>query len=120
MAWNTNSGLIGVVLSRTMTTASDGLNHQGAIAFVLDAATLDVLRNHGQTSGHSFGNSLLLTSDGDFLSMDLGDNYPRGIHLVSFNRDSKENFVPYSFKTKHGTSPTSPAGKTFPEYTEIS
>merc|ERR1719203_2585636 len=120
MAWNTNSGLIGVVLSRTMTRGNDGLNHQGAIALVLDAATLDVLRNHGQTSGHSFGNSLLLTSDGDFLSMDLGDNYPRGINLIRFSNSAREGFVVYNFKTKHGVAAASPAGKTYPLYSEIS
>jgi len=120
MVWNSQTGMVGVVLARTMTQASDGLNHQGAIAFVLDAASLEIVRNHGQTSGHSFGNSLLLASDGSFISMDLGDNYPRGINLVRFDSRSRRSFVPYGFKTRHGTSPTSPAGGTYPEYTEIS
>uniref|UniRef100_A0A7S4Q871 Uncharacterized protein n=1 Tax=Alexandrium monilatum TaxID=311494 RepID=A0A7S4Q871_9DINO len=122
MVWDTQTGTIGVVLARTMTQGGDGLNHQGAIAFVMDPSTLDVVINHGQTSGHSFSNSLALTSDGNFLCMDLGDNYPRGVHLQRFNRQSssKRGYVVYNFKTKHGTSATSPSGATYPEYTEIS
>ena len=43
-AWDTGSGTIGVSLARTMTQASDGLNHQGGIAFVLDAHLSSVQR----------------------------------------------------------------------------
>ena len=57
-AWDVGSGTIGVSLARTMTIASDGLNHQGGIAFVLNASTLQMITNYGQTSGHSFANSL--------------------------------------------------------------
>jgi len=120
--WNTATGMVGAVLARTMTRGGDNLNHQGAIAIVLDASTLEVVRNHGQTSGHSFGNSMILSRAGEFLSMDLGDNYPRGINLVSFTEQarSKSSFVVYNFKTHHGQKATSPAGATYPEYTEIS
>ena len=59
-------------------------------------------------------------------TQDLGDNYPRGIHLHRFpltnaqGRESIKHRVVYGFKTKHGTSARSPAGKTYDEYTEIS
>ncbi len=36
-----------------------------------------------QTSGHSFGNSITLSSAGDFVGIDLGDNYPRGINMCA-------------------------------------
>jgi len=124
IAWDTDSGTIGVSLARTMTRASDGLNHQGGIAFILDASTLEMIHNYGQTSGHSFANSLQVSAkDGWYLGMDLGDNYPRGINLwelkAAVPASWKKRLV-YKFKTKHGTSPTSPAGTAYPEYTEIS
>lgn len=120
MTWNTAKGWLGVVLARTMTQSSDGLNHQGAIALVVDASSLLLLKNFGQTSGHSFANSLMLDSTGAFLGMDLGDNYPRGVNVWQFTNSSITSRVVYRFKTLHGTSPTSPAGVTYPVYTNIS
>jgi len=123
IAWNTVSGMVGLVLARTMTVAGDGYNHQGAIAVVIDASSLDVVRNRGQTSGHSFANSLTLSKDGSFLGMDLGDNYPRGVNVWKFDEVMAgwPNFIGmfkvYSFKTKHATSS---AGGRYPVYTEIS
>merc|ERR1740123_511218 len=123
IAWNTNTGMLGLVLARTMTQSSDGLNHQGAIAIVIEASSLSVVRNRGQTSGHSFANSLTLSKDGSFLGMDLGDNYPRGVNVWKFDEVMAgwPNFIGmfkvYSFKTKHATSS---AGGRYPVYTEIS
>lgn len=53
---------------------SDGLNHQQGIAVILDKDSLGIVKNHGQTSGHSFSNYLLVNNDGQFIGMDLGDN----------------------------------------------
>jgi hypothetical protein len=70
-----------------MTQGSDGLNHQGAFAAVFDAKTLKIIKSYGQTSGHSFSNSLIANKrDGGFIGMDLGDNYPRGIHHWVFDK----------------------------------
>ena len=77
--------LIGMIITRTATTHTDGLNHQGAIAVVLSAETLEVVKNLGQTSGHSMGHSLIKRSDKVFAGIDLGDNYPRGINYWTFN-----------------------------------
>ena len=122
-AWDLGSGTIAVSLARTMTRASDGLNHQGGIAFVLNATTLQMITNYGQTSGHSFANSLTVSQkDGWYIGKDLGDNYPRGINLWELkatSRSWKKRLV-YAFKTKHGTSETSPAGAAYPRYDEIS
>ncbi|CAE7430262.1 nup98 [Symbiodinium natans] len=123
LAWDTGSGTIAVSLARTMTKASDGLNHQGGIAFVLDASTLQIISNYGQTSGHSFANSLKVSQKaGWYIGKDLGDNYPRGINLWELKATSKswQKRLVYKFKTKHGTSETSPAGATYPVYSEIS
>lgn len=100
--------------------APDGLNHQGAIAVVFDASSLGVLRNHGQTSGHSFENQLIVGQSGEFIGVDLGDNYPRGVHLHKFDQSGINSRVVYTFKTEHGKESVSPAGVSYPPYHEIS
>jgi hypothetical protein len=115
-----SNGRLGLILSRTMHRSNDGLHHQGAIAVVLDAATLAVVKNLGQTSGHSFGNYLTTDSAGKFLAIDLGDNYPRGVHLHRFDETGRESRLVYTFKTEHGTSARSPAGRSYPVYAAIS
>lgn len=117
MAWS--QGMLGVILSRTMHKSGDGLNHQGAIAFTVDAASLALIKNSGQTSGHSFGN-FLYAEEGGFVAVDLGDNYPRGVHLHRIDRSGRRSRVVFTFKTQHGTSAKSPAGKQYPVYKEIS
>ena len=114
------NGKLALFIARTMFASSDGLNHQGGIAVVFDANTLSVIRNFGQTSGHSFDNYLTLNSNNEFLGIDLGDNYPRGINLHKFNDSKIQSKVVYTFKTEHGTRAQSPAGKTYPFYSEIS
>ena len=86
LVWSPADNTFGLIISRTMTISADGLNHQGAIAVVLDSADMSIIHNYGQTSGHSLGNSLHLARDGTFLGADLGDNYPRGIHLHNFSK----------------------------------
>lgn len=49
-------------LSRKLTVSSDGLNHQSGWAAVFDSQTLKVIKKFGQTSGHSFANSVILNS----------------------------------------------------------
>jgi hypothetical protein len=123
MVWDTVAKKIGLVLARLYTKASDGLNHQGGSAFIFDAETLELASTpYGQTSGHSFANSLVLAANSTFLGMDLGDNYPRGIHVWGFKSNGERlgDQLVYKFKTKHGTTATSPAGQSYNEYTEIS
>ena len=57
----------------------NSLNHQLCTAMTLDPTALAITRNYGQLSSHSLGNSVILGPDGDFVGMDLGDNYPRGV-----------------------------------------
>lgn len=112
-------GKVGVIFARKMHKASDGLNHQGAIGVVFDASTLKVLKNLGQTSGHSFSNFVTVDSGGKFLGVDLGDNYPRGVNLHRFDEKGRKSRVVYTFKTLHGTKAQSPAGKSYPKYQDI-
>jgi len=98
-------GKLGMVLARTMQKSADGLNHQGSIAVVFDANDLSTLRNYGQNSGHSFNNRVI--ADGNnFITMTLGDNYPRGIVVHKVSDKSIEGKVVYTFKTAHGRDPS--------------
>ena len=111
-----SKGVLGMILPRTMYRSSDGLRHQAAIAVSISAKTLQVIRNLGTTSSHSKGNILGVDSKGDFLGVDLGDNYPRGVHLHKFSATNKGSAVVFTFKTAHGTKPRNGS----PAYPEIS
>ena len=128
-----DQGRLLLMIGRTMHRSSDGLNHQGGIAVEFDPRTLAIIKNFGQTSGHSFDNILVPAGNGEFVGLDLGDNYPRGIHFHRFGvqnqSDTPGSAYPirpwhsalvYTFKTFHGTTPQSPAGVTYPAYPEIS
>lgn len=108
--------IVGAIVSRKMHTSSDGLNHQGAIVVVWDAESLAVRGKVKQSSSHSFECFASTGSTGALLGVDLGDNYPRGVHLHRWDEAGKQSRVVYTFKTAHGTSPKSPAGKTYPAY----
>ncbi|MDW8306887.1 MAG: hypothetical protein RML34_07480 [Leptospiraceae bacterium] len=115
-----SNGKLGGIISRDLHRASDGLNHQAAAAFVMDAESLAITKNYGIITGHSFGNAMSINHEGKFLAIDLGDNYPRGVHLHRFDEKNHESKVVYTFKTEHASGPRSSAGQFFPLYTEIS
>ncbi|MCK5871532.1 MAG: hypothetical protein KAG26_01800, partial [Methylococcales bacterium] len=115
------NGQLGLILARKMHKSSDGLNHQGAIAVIFDAKSLAMVKHLGQTSGHSLDNIVLThNSQNEFLGVDLGDNFPRGINVHKFTEQQRRSRVVYTFKTKHGTQAKSPAGVSYPFYSEIS
>ncbi len=114
------NGKVAVMIGRTMLQSGDGLNHQGGIAVVFNGATLAIDRNWGQTSSHSWENVLTTNANNEFIGLDLGDNFPRGIHLHKFNSTTKNSRVISSYKTAHGTTPQSTSGASYPVYTEIS
>lgn len=115
------NGNLGLIVDRVMHKTADQLNHHGAIAVVFDANTLALSVNHEQTSGHSFEGSILTSSSsGQFVGVDVGDNYPRGVNLHKFDRMKRTSRVVHTFKTAHGSKPTSPAGQSYPVYSEIS
>lgn len=109
MVWSDSLSRIGIVLARSMTNS-----HQGGILFELDQETLE-MQYSSWSSSHSFANTLTVDSTGAFLGMDLGDNFPRGIHMWRFSEGSKKDRLVYGMKTMHATYAD---GK--PVYTEIS
>jgi len=111
-----SKGTLGLILPRTMYISGDGLRHQSAIAVTFSAKTLEVSRMLGTTSSHSMGNIMTLDSKGEFIGLDLGDNYPRGVHLHKFTASHKSSAVVYTFKTEHGRRPRNGS----PVYKEIS
>jgi len=114
------NGLLGVMLGRRLHRREDGLQHQSGVALVYNAATLKLQKNLGQTSGHSFENVLTTNQAGQFVGIDLGDNYPRGVNLHKFDGAQIKSKVVYTFKTEHGKTAQNPAGITYPPYREIS
>jgi hypothetical protein len=99
-----------------MYKSGDGLNHQGAIAVVFSARDPAMFKNFGQITGHSFGNLVTVNSRGEFLGIDLGDCYPRGIHLHKFTSRKKTSRLVFTYKTAHATSPRNDS----PVYEQIS
>ncbi|MGX9522807.1 hypothetical protein ACWX0P_29180 [Vibrio mediterranei] len=77
--------------------------HQWAEFEIFNTDTLALIKDHGQTASHSFSQVLTRGQDNNFVALDLGDNYPRGILLSRFDDKSKQERVVYSFKTAHST-----------------
>jgi hypothetical protein len=114
------NGQIAVMIGRTMSRTGDGLNHQGGIIRVFDAATLALVKDHGQSASHSWGSMLTRNAQGQFVAVEIGDNFPRGIQLHRFDAQGRTSRVVYTFKTLHGTTATAPGGAVYPPYTQIS
>jgi len=119
LAWNESQNSIAWFIARTYIRGSDGLNHQALSVILLDPGDLSVVSDK-QVTSHSWNNYIIDSGDG-FLSADLGDNYPRGIHVNKITpQASITGDVVYTFKTQHGTTAQNPAGNTFPVYEDIS
>lgn len=68
-----------------MTEFEDGSMHQASFIVAIDANTGEIkLKNY--TTSHSLGNTMKLTSNGRICGIDLGDNFPRGIHYWVFDQ----------------------------------
>ncbi|CAE7409287.1 unnamed protein product, partial [Symbiodinium natans] len=118
-------GQLGVCMARFMHRSDDGLNHQGGIWFTLSADTLQFQQRPVRTSSHSLDSAVTTSLDRhgypEFLCCDLGDAYPRGLHLHRFvNRafggGGNQGLVVYSYKCRHGEAPKNDAGMEFEAY----
>lgn len=85
--------------------------HQASTVRLFDSGSLETTKNWGQGSSHSFDNYVMPVSTGGFLAMELGDNYPRGVHVHYYDTSFHTSSVVYTFKTRHATTPGS-AGTT--------
>ena len=68
---------------------------------VYDADTFEQLKHFGQTSGHSFDSMRAIKlRNGKLLWGDLGDNYPRGVHIHEIDSDAltKQDKVVFTAK----------------------
>ena len=89
--------------------------HQAAMAatFPADLSKTQLL---GNASSHSFGNVMTTNSLGECIGIDLGDNFPRGVHLHKFTASRKASQVIFTYKTLHAYF----AGNNKDPYPEIS
>ncbi|TEW55352.1 hypothetical protein E2R68_06305 [Psychromonas sp. RZ22] len=107
---------LALIMARKHTVTGDGLNHEGADAYLIDASTLSIIKSMGQTAGHSFGNKMTVAEDGQsFIATEIGDNYPRGILVHRITDQGRDSRVVYTFKTNHYTTPSHHGRGPFPQ-----
>ncbi len=107
--------------SRTHHKSHDGLNHQSGTAILFESNSLNPLTYYGITTSHSFDNIAISDINGDFITVEMGDNYPRGLNFRRFQKNglSEQAKCLYTYKTAHKNFPNI-NGKIFPAYNEIS
>jgi hypothetical protein len=91
------AGRLCLVLARGMHNS-----HQGSIVSIFNTTNLAIVRPPYQNSSHSFGSRI--TDDGTrFLTMSLGDNYPRGIVVDKLDDVTRGAKVIFTYRTRHAT-----------------
>ncbi|MGO8689129.1 MAG: LamG domain-containing protein [Thermoguttaceae bacterium] len=90
------NGMLGVILPRIIDSG-----HQVASVYVFSARDPSTFKDLGTASSHSFGNYVVPESRGGFLGVDLGDNYPRGVHLHRFGPTGMASHIVFTYKTVH-------------------
>eukprot|EP01062_Namystynia_karyoxenos_P035229 TRINITY_DN25833_c0_g1_i1.p1 TRINITY_DN25833_c0_g1~~TRINITY_DN25833_c0_g1_i1.p1 ORF type:complete len:1113 (+),score=184.01 TRINITY_DN25833_c0_g1_i1:91-3429(+) len=120
MVWNAAKKQVAMILGKKMTQSSDGLNHQHCSAEIWNTETLLHDRRYSQTTSHCWTHSTSVQRNGDYLTVDLGDNYPRGISVIGWSDAAKKSKLVYTFKTKHATSQSSTCSGCNSIYTGIS
>ncbi|MGA1278549.1 MAG: hypothetical protein ACO30P_09045, partial [Candidatus Kapaibacteriota bacterium] len=115
-------GIILLALSRTHHKSNDGLHHQSGTSLIIDAKTLNFIRNNGITTSHCFDNVVTADINNDFITVEMGDAYPRGLNFRRFNKTTfnSEAKSVYTYKTLHSNTADCFGIKTFPQYLEIS
>lgn len=112
-----HEGTVYMVYARTMNKSGDGLNHQASGAALFDAETLEVKKLMHNICSHSFDEFVSKNSQGEFIGLNAGDNYPRGTRLHKFKDGGEmQSKVVYTYKTQHADNP----GSGRPQYAEIS
>jgi len=128
LAWDADSGEIAWLITRTMLVSEDGVNHQACHTYILDEATLDLKAKKGQTASHCFqihvskvdeSSSSKTSSPPTFMSVVVGDAYPRAIKVSKFTSAPKttDSINAFEIKRRHKTDP---GDAPYPVYKEIS
>jgi hypothetical protein len=103
------------MLERRINRREDGLQHYDGSAFVFSADDLSLVKKLGMTAGHSWGNHMIVNKEGDFLGVDLGDDFPRGVNLSTFDQTSLLKKLIYNARTaREGVAGENP-NRTFTE-----
>ena len=99
-------GYLYVRTSHEMYTSSDGLNHQANLTFSVreaDMAVTDSYSGVANTSAgyvsHSFNQFILVDEQGNIVTLDHGDGFPRGAVLMRYDAKAGEDL----FITASGT-----------------
>lgn len=88
-------GRLCLVLARVMHNG-----HQGSTVTVFRARNLKTVKPPSQNASHSFDSRV--THDGEnFLTMSLGDNYPRGVVINKVRDDFNVGRVVFTYRTHH-------------------
>lgn len=101
---------LSIHMARTMTQVFDGLNHQGGHFGLYYPDTLEEDKiGSWETASHSMGDSLMISSSGNYIGMEIGDNYPRGIlFFYTDGKGSRKKNTIYQVKTHHGETAENP------------
>lgn len=88
-----------LVLARVMHNG-----HQGSTITLFRSSNLRFVNPPAQNASHSF-DSRITSDGGKFLTMSLGDNYPRGVVLNKVSDGSSTGRVVFTYRTNHAETP---------------
>lgn len=78
------NGYLYIRTSRTMYTSDDGLNHQSNLFFSIRESDYKTTTISSGYVSHSFNQFVLADQDGNIVSLDHGDAYPRSASMVKY------------------------------------
>ena len=123
LVWNTEDNTLGLVMSRHTPPDGGGVSHQSGIAVVLDGRDMSCIARMRQVGSHSYGKTVRVANDGNFLVLEINDGSSRGVQLFEFavHRERKRNIIHTKVRHCQGDDKTKQEKcKLMPEYTEIS
>lgn len=95
-----DDGLLYIHTCHEMYKTSDGLHHQANLTMIVDENAMEVsnafygISSAGSSFGytsHSFNQFILTDAEGNIVTLDHGDAYPRAISLMRFDGEGKKN-----------------------------
>jgi hypothetical protein len=99
-----HDGAVYMMCIRTTQDSGDGAHHQVAASFFFDANTLKITKSDLNICSHSWDDDLLLSEAKEFVGVNIGDQYPRGIRLHKYVKGGEmASRVVFSFKRAYTT-----------------